>query len=166
MKKHISQPHCIDHRAGKKWPRPPGSNQTEIEKLGTGQPPQQQHQQQNLLKCKHPILGTTFNARTLNSADKINETVAHAKKYSISVICLQEHRIYHDDVDIRYQYIHALGACASQCGTASTFRLYSRSLSLAISQPCLAHTHLLWIGHSRHQPEGTTSVSPKETAVW
>lgn len=58
-----------------------------------------------LLRPKKSITVATFNVRTLSSDCKVQELVANAEQYNIDVICLQEHRHYHEEVDIRYQNI-------------------------------------------------------------
>ena len=59
--------------------------------------------QNKLLVCKKSSLIATFNVRTLNSANQLPELVASAMKLNINVICIQEHRFFHDDVNIKHQ---------------------------------------------------------------
>ena len=59
--------------------------------------------QNKLLVCKKSSLIATFNVRTLNSANQLPELVASAMKLNINVICIQEHRFFHDDVSIKHQ---------------------------------------------------------------
>ena len=59
-----------------------------------------------LLKCKRTINLSTFNVRTLQSIKQISELIAIAVSYDIDVINVQEHRFYHEDIDLKY---HELG---------------------------------------------------------
>ena len=56
-----------------------------------------------LMKCKKEVCMSTFNVRTLKAPSKTGELVALASLYSISIIALQEHRMYHEDVEVQYQ---------------------------------------------------------------
>ena len=55
-----------------------------------------------LLRPKKTISVSTFNVRTLSGDRKINELIAGAEQHHIDVICIQEHRHFHDNIDIRY----------------------------------------------------------------
>ena len=59
-----------------------------------------------LLKCKRTINLSTFDVRTLQSIKQISELIAIAVSYDIDVINVQEHRFYHEDIDLKY---HELG---------------------------------------------------------
>ena len=59
-----------------------------------------------LLKCKRTINLSTFNVRTLQSIKQMSELIAIAVTYHIDVINVQEHRFYHEDIDLKY---HELG---------------------------------------------------------
>ena len=58
-----------------------------------------------LLRPRKTITVSTFNVRTLSSDLKINEVIAGAEQHNIDIICIQEHRHYHDNIDIRYNDI-------------------------------------------------------------
>ena len=45
---------------------------------------------------------STFNVRTLNSLKQMSELAASAERMNIDIICVQEHRFYHDDVQLQY----------------------------------------------------------------
>ena len=49
---------------------------------------------------------STFNVRTLQSIKQTSELIAIAVTYHIYVINAQEHRFYHEDIDLKY---HDLG---------------------------------------------------------
>ena len=83
-------PNRIARRAGKQGARSSVENQAEIEKSDTGS-------KEQLLKCKRPLLLSTFNVNTLNATTKMGELTSSA-----DIICIQEHRIYHDE-SIRHQ---------------------------------------------------------------
>ena len=55
-----------------------------------------------LLRPKKSIVVSTFNVRTLSSDSKVQELIAHAEFHSIDILCIQEHRHFHDDIDIKY----------------------------------------------------------------
>ena len=55
-----------------------------------------------LLRCKRNILVSTFNVRTLNSLKQMSELAASAERMDIDIICVQEHRFYHDDTQLQY----------------------------------------------------------------
>lgn len=55
-----------------------------------------------ILKCRKAMLISTFNCRTLNTSGKIGELIALAQVKHIDIMCIQEHRIYHEDVDIKF----------------------------------------------------------------
>ena len=59
-----------------------------------------------LLKCKRTINLSTFNVRTLLSIKQMSELFAIAVTYHIDVVNVQEHRFYHEDIDLKY---HELG---------------------------------------------------------
>lgn len=82
----------IARRAGYKGPRPPVTNQAGIEKYATG------WNHDCLIKAKRENLITSFNARTLRLDKNKSELTATANAIGIEVVCIQEHRIYHDDV--------------------------------------------------------------------
>ena len=58
-----------------------------------------------MLRPKKTIKVATFNVRTLSSDIKMHELIANAECHRIDVICIQEHRHYHSDVDIKYNDI-------------------------------------------------------------
>ena len=45
---------------------------------------------------------STFNILSLNSIEKIGELTVLAEEKGISVVCLQEHRKFHDSADVHY----------------------------------------------------------------
>ena len=55
-----------------------------------------------LFKCRKTTLVSTFNCRTLSSIGRTGELTALAQEQNIDVICIQEHRIYHDDIELKY----------------------------------------------------------------
>ena len=58
-----------------------------------------------LLRPKKSINIATFNVRTLSTDCKMQELIANAELHNIDIMSLQEHRHYHEEVDIRYQNI-------------------------------------------------------------
>ena len=56
----------------------------------------------SLLKCKRIKTISTFNVRTLNTINQLPELVSSAISLNIDIICIQEHRFYHADVDLKY----------------------------------------------------------------
>ena len=61
-----------------------------------------------LLKCKRTINLSTFNIRILQSIKQISELIGIAVTYHIDVINVQEHRFYHEDIDLEYQEMDGL----------------------------------------------------------
>ena len=55
-----------------------------------------------LLKCKKASFISSLNCRTLSSAKSIGELTASTEKHCIDIICIQEHCIFHDDIDIKH----------------------------------------------------------------
>ena len=58
-----------------------------------------------LLMCKKTSLISTFNCRTLSSVKKLGELTASAQEYNIDIVCIQEHRILHEDTVIRHHVL-------------------------------------------------------------
>ena len=55
-----------------------------------------------LLKCKRVTRISTFNVRTITSKKQTYELIASALRYNIDVICVQEHRFYHTDSELKH----------------------------------------------------------------
>ena len=55
-----------------------------------------------LLTSKKSINLSTYNVRTLQLAHQIPELIATAITFHIDVINVQEHRLFHDDVILKY----------------------------------------------------------------
>ena len=53
----------------------------------------------HLLKCKKRTIFSTFNARTLSKDSKLLELVSCARSFNIDILSIQEHRIYHLEID-------------------------------------------------------------------
>ena len=53
----------------------------------------------HLLKCKKQTIFSTFNARTLSKDSKLLELVSCARSFNIDILSIQEHRIYHPEID-------------------------------------------------------------------
>ena len=56
-----------------------------------------------ILRPKKYINISTFNVRTLSSDTKVNELIANAEAHNVDIISVQEHRNYHDNLDINYK---------------------------------------------------------------
>ena len=91
-----SSTYRLARRAGKQGARPLEGNQSRVGKYSTGF-------KHKLLKCKQTVQFATFNTRTLKGEMKLGELTALSAKYEIDVTCIQEHRIYHEDIDIKYE---------------------------------------------------------------
>ena len=89
----------IARRVGHQGARPPVGCQAGIEKNATGQ---NISKACRLFKCRKTTLVSTFNCRTLSSIGRTGELTALAQEQNIDVICIQEHRIYHDDIELKY----------------------------------------------------------------
>ena len=88
-------PSRIGRRAVHQGPRPGVPIRAPIEKSTTGS-------KTKLLKCKRSILISTFNVRTLSPISQIPELVASAISQKIDIICIQEHRIFHNNFPLMY----------------------------------------------------------------
>ena len=49
---------------------------------------------------------STFNIRTFKSDCQSSELVASDIEHDIDIICIQEHRLYHKDIDIKYNILN------------------------------------------------------------
>ena len=49
---------------------------------------------------------STFNIRTIKGKCQSSELVASAIEHNIDIICIQEHRLYHKDFDIKYHTLN------------------------------------------------------------
>ena len=58
---------------------------------------------ENLLRCKKTVLISTLNTRTIRSIHLQEELCGLAKLYNQDIIGIQEHRIVHQDEEVRYQ---------------------------------------------------------------
>ena len=56
----------------------------------------------NLLKCKRNLHISNFNIRILTSSSQIGELTAAATLNNQDIICVQEHRHFHDDVRLKH----------------------------------------------------------------
>ena len=54
------------------------------------------------MTCRKPILAGTFNTRTLAPSSRLEELTTNAKKQSIDIISIQEHRFFHPQQDLEY----------------------------------------------------------------
>ena len=78
-----------------------------LDKCATGQESDNTIEKENhLLRCKQPVLASSFNVNTLNSKVKMGEITYCAEMEGIDVLCIQEHRIFHEEINIRH---HKMG---------------------------------------------------------
>ena len=87
--------YLLGPRRDKQGPHPPVGNHVGVDKSATGR----------LLRCEINTLVSTFNIRSLNSIEMIGELTALAEEKGIFVVCLQEHRKFHDYADVHYTYV-------------------------------------------------------------
>ena len=73
-----------------------------LEKYATEQ---QNHKNCNPCFIRHLTRISTFNVRTLNSEKQLGELISSAIEYNIDVVCIQEHRLYHDDTETKYHKV-------------------------------------------------------------
>ena len=86
----------IARRVGHQGARPSMRNQVEVEKYASGT---------KLLTNRKPLKIASFNVRTLSNDKNLYELTGLAELHNISVICIQEHRIYHPNLDINHQIV-------------------------------------------------------------
>ena len=60
----------------------------------------------HFLKSSKNIHISTFNIKTFKSDCQSSELVASAIEHDIDIICIQEHRLYHKDIDIKYNILN------------------------------------------------------------
>ena len=53
------------------------------------------------MKASRVLRVATFNVRTLKNENKISEIIASVNATQLDIICLQEHRFIHEDVDTK-----------------------------------------------------------------
>ena len=94
-------PYRIARRAANQGARVSVGDQAVLDKYTTGQ----SINTNQLLRCKKTVLISSLNVNTLNSDLKMGEITACALKEGIDVICVQEHRIYHDNTSIRHHHL-------------------------------------------------------------
>ena len=87
----------IARRAGKQ-----GARSAEVSVLASVFEKSATEPNSRLLKCKRTTTISTFNVRTLNSENQLPELTASAAAQNIDVICVQEHRLYHNDLELKY----------------------------------------------------------------
>ena len=57
---------------------------------------------QNWLYAKTKL--TTFGVKTLNTVNQFLELTVSATKHNVNIICIQEHRYYHREIEIKYNH--------------------------------------------------------------
>ena len=93
----IRNSYRIVRRAGDQGARPADLARYAVEKSTTVS-----KTKTNLLKCKRNLHISTFNTRTLTSSSQIGELTAAATLNNQDIICVQEHRHFHDDVRLKH----------------------------------------------------------------
>ena len=58
-----------------------------------------------ILRPKKTLNVATLKVRTLASNSKLHELIADAELHNIDILCIQEHRDLHDDIDIKFNDI-------------------------------------------------------------
>ena len=64
----------------------------------------------NLLRCKIDI--ATYNLRILNTINQLLKLTAPAAKHNLD-ICMQEHRYYHSELELKYHVTKIVGHLSS-----------------------------------------------------
>jgi len=72
------------------------------------------------LSCKNRVFISTFNTRTLNPSARLNELVLSAMNQQIDIIAIQEHRIFHPDVDLKFDKIEGYHLITASCSKNSS----------------------------------------------
>lgn len=84
----------IARRAGNQGARPADMTRVAVEKSTTAS--------QALLKAKQTVNFSSFNTRTLTDISQRGELTASASIHQHDIICVQEHRFFHDDVLLKH----------------------------------------------------------------
>ena len=101
-------PYRISCRAGEQGPRTTVKYQTVFDKYITGQQNETNKMENHLLRCKKSILVSSFNVDMLSSDVKMGEITSCAAKEGIDIICIQDHNIFHEEINIHH---HQMGNC-------------------------------------------------------
>ena len=119
----------IARRAAEQGARDTVNNQAVLDKSATGD-------KHHLLKCKKNVLVSSFNVNTLNSLTKMGEITSCAEQQGIDVICIQEHRVFHEEINIHHQKMGngwmLLTSSAEKADNNATIRGVGFLLSLTI----------------------------------
>ena len=117
MTRNLRRSYHIARRAGHQGARPGLRGQdSDGDKYATDPPTVPTVPTTPLFKGKKTTRLSTFNVRTLSGESQIPELIASAIEYGIDVICIQEHRISHDDLLVKY---HNVGSGWSLITTSS-----------------------------------------------
>ena len=91
-------------------PNPPGRVASDIE-----------GRRSKFVTCRKHVLISTFNTRTLFPSgtqfpsSRLTELVLSAKQQKIDIIAIQEHRLYHPNIDIQYSKIEDYQLVTASC---------------------------------------------------
>ena len=55
-----------------------------------------------LLRCKNSVHTVTFNVKILNTVNQLPESTVFRAKQNRDILCIQEHRHYHSNLEITY----------------------------------------------------------------
>ena len=91
----INLSYRISRRAVKQGARPVKPPQVTVEKIDTEKP--NKSELPKLLKANKVLIFGTLNTQTLRQIWKISELISSAEKTNHDIICIQEHRIIHDE---------------------------------------------------------------------
>ena len=67
--------------------------------------PKTKTSKKHLLKCNNKSIVSTLNVRTHGPKGHLNELAECAKSHNIDILVIQEHRFYHPNKAIQYQYV-------------------------------------------------------------
>ncbi len=94
-----------------------------------------------LLRCRKTLNFSTFNTRTLNSTQALNEIQFLAEKYEQEIICVQEHRFVHDE-DIKFQHMDNTWLLITSSATRNSMGVAVGGVGFLLSphaSKCLQH---------------------------
>ena len=107
---HMSRPHCPARRYKGAHSAETGALAPGLEKSAT-----ELKCKQKFLKYKSTIHILTFNFRTFNRIDTLQELTTTVLEYNINIVCVQEHRYHHSELNRIPSYQQWMGIYLCIC---------------------------------------------------
>jgi exonuclease III len=137
-------PNRIARRAGKQGARPADTARYAVEKSATVL-----KNNTHFLKPTQKLLISSFNTRTLNGNTQLNELTASASHYQHDIVCVQEHRFFHDNISIK------------QHPTGNSWTLFTSSATKNNVNASIGGVGFLLSPKAQHSLNNIESISPR-----